>query len=60
MNRYVMPDKVEELVKSIGAKLNDCIRNAYGIDIDVVGISENKPNIKIPNCGFIFRYVKNN
>ena len=40
----------KELVKSIGAKLNDCIRNAYGIDIDVVGISENKPNIKIPNC----------
>ena len=40
----------KELVKGLGAKLNDAIKMAYSVEKNIVGIAKNPYHVKIPNC----------
>ena len=40
----------KELVKGLGARLNDAIKLRYGFEKSIVGIAKNPYHVKIPNC----------
>jgi deoxyinosine 3'endonuclease (endonuclease V) len=39
-----------ELIKGLGARLNDAIKMRYGVEKNIVGVAKNPYHVKIPNC----------
>ena len=45
----------KELVKGLGARLNDAIKLKYGFEKNIVGIAKNPYHVEIPNCKEVIR-----